>query len=126
MGGQPVSRMSTQKGIVLALLYPTRRNLSRPWGSLIFRIGKIGLDEEFVDRAPPEQNENLMIPEDANRHAVPDKAETFSRILQPRRDGELFVYLNAPVLGIWGMESLIRNKLIGNAGESRIDVEIVD
>ena len=126
MGGQPVSRMSTPKGIVLALLFPIRRNLGRPWGSLIFRIGKAGLDEEFVDRAPPEQNENLVIPDDADRHAVPDKAEAFSRILQPRRDGELFAYLNAPVLGIWRMESLIRNKLIGNAGVSRIDVEIVD
>ena len=67
-----------------------------------------------------------MIPDDADRHAVPDKAEAFSRILQPKRDGELFAYLNAPFLGIWGMKSLIRNKLIGNAGVSRIDIEVVD
>jgi uncharacterized protein (DUF2235 family) len=123
MGGQPVSRMPASKAVVLALLFPVRRNLGRPWGSMIFRIGRTGLDEEFVDRAPPEQNENLTFLNEAD-HAVPDK-EAFSRILQPRRDGELFVYLNAPVLGIWRMESLIRN-MIGNAGVSRIDVEVVD
>jgi uncharacterized protein (DUF2235 family) len=124
MGGQPISRMPAAKAVVLALLFPVRRNLGRPWGSMIFRIGRTGLDEEFLDRAPPEQNENLTFINDAD-HRVPDE-EAFSRILLPRRDGELFVYLNAPVLGIWRMESLIRNKLIGNAGVSAIEIEVVN
>ena len=42
---------------------------------------------------------------DAKEFAVPEKSETLAERLVPGRDGELFVYLNKPVLGLWGYKS---------------------
>ena len=36
---------------------------------------------------------------------VPEKSETLAEELKPKRDGELFVYLNKPVLGLWGLQN---------------------
>jgi hypothetical protein len=35
--------------------------------------------------------------------------------MTPRKDGQLFLYLNLPVIGIWGLEPIAANWL-GNKG----------
>lgn len=120
MGGQPISRLSSLKAATMAAMFPFRRTFDRPWGSIIFRIGSKGNEEDFLDRAPPKQNDHLLV-NDAD-DVVPDKSETLAQIITPKRDGELFVYLNKPVLGLCGYETSIAD-LIGNTGTARIVIE---
>jgi hypothetical protein len=120
MGGQPISRLSPLKTATMAALFPFRRTFDRPWGSIIFRIGSKGNEEDFLDRAPPKQNDNLLV-NDAD-YVVPEKSETLAQIITPKRDGELFVYLNKPVLGLWGYETSIADR-IGNTGKAKIVIE---
>jgi hypothetical protein len=120
MGGQPVSRLSGLKPIAMTLLFPFRRSLDRPWGNIILRIGSRGNEEDFLDRAPPKQSDDLLAHE--TEFAIPDKSETLAEELKPKRDGELFVYLNKPVLGLWGYESWLSD-LIGNTGRAKILIE---
>ena len=42
--------------------------------------------------------------------------------MKPKRDGELYIYLNKPVLGLWGYESLISD-WIGDTGQAKITIE---
>jgi uncharacterized protein (DUF2235 family) len=120
MGGQPVSRLSPLTSITMALLFPFRRSLDRPWGTIVLRIGSKGNEEDFLDRAPPKQSDSLLV-NDAD-FAVSDKSETLAEGLVPKRDGELFIYLNKPVLGFWGYESIISD-WIGNTGKARVSIE---
>jgi hypothetical protein len=120
MGGQPVSRLSGLKSVAMTLLFPFRRSLDRQWGSVILRIGSKGNEEDFLDRAPPKQSDSLQTQE--KDFVVSDKSETLAEELKPKRDGELFVYLNKPVLGLWGYESWLSD-LIGNTGRAKIVVE---
>jgi hypothetical protein len=122
MGGQPVSRLSTLKSIAMMFLFPFRRSLDRPWGNIILRIGSMGNEEDFLDRAPPMQSDDLQARE--TEFKVPGKPETLAEELKPKRDGELFVYLNKPVLGLWGYESWLSD-LIGNTGSAKITIEKV-
>ena len=62
---------------------------------------------------------------DRHRYPIPDK-EQLAEILKPKRDGELYVYLNKPVLGLWGYESWLSQTLIGNSGEAEIRIEALD
>jgi hypothetical protein len=120
MGGQPVSHLSPLKSAVLALLFPLRRTFDRPWGTIIFRIGGRGNEEDFLGRDPPEQTDALL----ANDTDIPvsEKSEKLEEGLIPKRDGELFIYLNKPVLGFWGYESLV-GKWIGNTGKAKVTIE---
>ena len=120
MGGQPVSRLPLWKAATMAALFPFRRTFDRPWGSIILRTGSRGNEESFLDRAPPKQNDNLLA-HDADDE-IPKKSESLGEILTAKRDGELFVYLNKPVLGLWGYKSWISDK-IGNTGIAKITVE---
>jgi hypothetical protein len=120
MGGQPVSRLSGLKSIAMTLLFPFRRSLDRPWGNIILRIGSMGNEEDFLDRAPPKQSDDLRTNE--TEFAIPDKSETLAEELKPKRDGELFVYLNKPMLGLWGYESWLSD-VIGNTGRAKILIE---
>jgi hypothetical protein len=120
MGGQPVSRLDGFKSIAMTLLFPFRRSLDRPWGNIILRIGSMGNEEDFLDRAPPKQSDDLQARE--IEYTIPDKSETLAEELKPKRDGELFVYLNKPVLGLWGYESWL-SELIGNTGRAKIVIE---
>jgi hypothetical protein len=61
----------------------------------------------------------------ANHFPIPDK-EQLAEILKPKRDGELYVYLNKPVLGWWGYESWISRNWIGNTGKAEIIIEAMD
>jgi len=120
MGAQPVSHLSPLKAAAMTLLFPFRRSFDRPWGNVILRIGSRGNEEDFLDRDPPKQSDSLL----ANReeYAVPEESETLSEQLVPKRDGELFVYLNKPVLGLWGFESWLSD-LIGSTGRAKILIE---
>jgi len=66
-------------------LYPLRRSLDRSWGSLILRYGETGNEENFIDADPNKTIKQL-------RQTV-----RMSEPFTPRKDGELFVYLNQPV-----------------------------
>ncbi|MFB9265082.1 DUF2235 domain-containing protein [Bradyrhizobium erythrophlei] len=120
MGGQPIGRLPFFKAATMALLYPFRHTFDRPWGSIIFRIGSRGNEEDFLDRAPPNQSDDVRV-NDAE-YAVPDDSERLAEILTPKRDGELFVYLNKPMLGWWGSESRLAD-WISNTGKARITAE---
>ncbi len=123
MGGQPVSSLPTEKAIAMALLFPLRRTFDRPWGSVILRVGSTGSEEDFLDPNPPEQKDLLVA--DRNKYAIRDE-EQLSEIFKPKRDGELYVYLNKPVLGWWGLESWISRNWIGNTGKAEIFIEALD
>ena len=40
-----------------------------------------------------------------------------------KRDGEIYLYLNKPVLGIWGLETLISKVLIPNTGTALVKID---
>jgi len=122
MGGQPVSHLSGVKALVMGPLFPLRRTFDRPWGAVILRVGSRGSEEDFLDRSPPPQKDDIVV---ANHYPIPDK-EQLAEILKPKRDGELYVYLNKPVLGLWGYESWISRNWVGNTGKAEIIVEAMD
>ena len=68
---------------LMFLMYPFKRTFNRPWGHIIVRYGSTGSEESFID--PGEERQS-------NR-----REELFT----PQRDGEMFIYLNQPVLGLW-------------------------
>src|ERR1700687_4977464 len=119
MGGQPVSHLSPLKSAALALLFPLRRTFDRPWGSIILRIGGKGNEENFLDRVPPKQTDELLPNAD---FAVPEKSESLAEGFTPKRDGELFIYLNKPVLGLWGYESFV-SAWGGRPGKGEVTAE---
>ncbi len=113
MGGQPVSRLPWYKELTMAALYPLRRTLDRPWGAFVLRIGGKGSEEDFLDRNPPEESDNIRAGSDY--YSIPAK-ETLGEVLTPKREGELFMYLNKPTirwLGNW----------IGNTGKATVKIE---
>jgi hypothetical protein len=119
MGGQPVAHLPPLKSVALALLFPLRRTFDRPWGSIILRVGGKGNEEDFLDRPPPRQTDDLLAKFDS---AVPDEAEKLEEGFTPKRDGELFIYLNKPVLGLWGYESVVAD-WIGSTGKAKFTIE---
>jgi len=80
---------------LLAAAYPLKRTLDRPFGRVILRYGETGNEENFIDGEPT--NGRLD--------------EKF----RATRDGQLFVYLNRPVSGVF--PGLFRNV---NSGKARI------
>ena len=88
----------------MLLLYPLRRSFDRPWGSVIARFGPTGNEESFMDPAP-----------------VRNPPESLGEVMTPKKDGQLFFYLNLPVIGIWGLEPVVANWL-SNEGEAHITV----
>jgi uncharacterized protein (DUF2235 family) len=119
MGGQPIGRLTRQNALILALLYPLRRTLDRPWGNIILRVGSTGSDEDFLDRTTPEQSEapqHNYVQYDATVDTT-----TLSENFKPKRDGELFIYLNRPQLALWGYESAVAD-WVSNKGWARVDV----
>jgi hypothetical protein len=120
MGGQPTSGLSTLRMITMTLLYPFRHTFDRPWGSIILRIGSKGNEESFLDRSPPRQIDDPFVNDTAR--IVIDGTEMFSEVHTAKRDGELFIYLNKPVLGLWGYESLIAG-WVGDTGQARVTID---
>ena len=46
---------------------------------------------------------------------------SLSESLKPKRDGELFIYLNRPQLALWGYETAVGN-WVGNTGWAKVVV----
>lgn len=85
--------------VLMFMMYPLKRTFNRPWGHIIVRYGSIGSEESFID--PGEERQS-------NR-----REELFT----PQRDGEMFIYLNQPVLGLWS------DKLgFFNSGKAKITI----
>jgi len=68
---------------LMFVMYPFKRSFNRPWGHIIARYGSTGSEESFID--PGEER----------------RADRREELFTPQRDGELFIYLNQPVLGLW-------------------------
>jgi hypothetical protein len=96
-GGMPISSFLPEKGdsygtylislartAMMFVLYPVKRSFDRPFGRVILRYGETGNEEDFVD---PDE--------------YPRSDERLDEQFTPKRDGELFVYLNKPVSGFW-------------------------
>jgi uncharacterized protein (DUF2235 family) len=114
LGGQPISRLSTLKGLAMTIMLPLRRTFDRPWSAIILRIGAKGNEEDFLDRDPPtEPDSDSIVPVEFK--IKPDEA--LSETLTPKRDGQLFVYLNKPV---WLYDYL------PTTGKARIVIEKID
>jgi hypothetical protein len=122
MGGQPISRLPSLKAATMALIFPLRRTFDRQWGGVILRIGSTGSEEDFLDRPAPAEIDSLTVTDGVKRYEIPKTRETLSEILKPHRDGELFIYLNKPVLGIPGYESWISDHWIGNSGRAHVEI----
>ncbi len=103
--GRTIDVLPLWKRAVMWLLYPLRRSFDRPWGSVIAKFGPTGNEESFMDPAP-----------------VRTPPESLSEVMTPKKDGQLFFYLNLPVIGIWGLEPVVANGL-GNEGKARITVK---
>ncbi|ANW05137.1 DUF2235 domain-containing protein [Bradyrhizobium icense] len=66
---------------LLAAAYPLKRTLDRPFGRVILRYGETGNEENFIDG-------------EAANGRIEEK-------FRATRDGQLFVYLNQPVSGVF-------------------------
>jgi uncharacterized protein (DUF2235 family) len=123
LSGQPISRLEWWKQPLMMMLFPLRRTLDRPWSSFIVRYGPTGTEESFLDRDPPPFDDDLVHAQGHKLEDVPDNAESLGEEWKASRDGEIYVYLNKPVLGIWGLETWISKNLIPNKGTARIYIE---
>jgi len=83
--------------VLLAAAYPLKRTLDRPFGHVITRYGETGNEENFIDGEPQAEGRRLD--------------ETF----RATRNGQMFVYLNQPVNGVF--TDLFPNV---NSGKARI------
>jgi hypothetical protein len=70
----------------------------------------------FLDREPPAQSDDARA--NTKEFAIPD-SESLGESLTPKRDGELFVYLNKPVFGWVG-------RLIGNTGVAKVTIRYTE
>jgi uncharacterized protein (DUF2235 family) len=86
---------------IYALAWPTRRTLSRPWFTVIGRVGRVGADEFFFD---------------PNSDGLPRLDE----IYRPHRSGELFVYVNDISLPFPRLSDFFYR---GNKGSAEVVVE---
>jgi hypothetical protein len=121
MGGQPIARMSQWKAAAMTIMFPLRRTLDKPWGNIILRVGSRGNEENFLEQKAPTQVEEISpYPEPP---PVPAKAEVIIQTLTPRRDGELFVYLNRPIPGFGGLGSWL-SRWISNSGKARLVIDL--
>jgi hypothetical protein len=123
MSGQPVSRLAGWKQPILAMMFPFRRTLDRPWGAFIVRYGPTGTEESFLDRYPPALDDDLVNPRDYKAEDVPADRESLGEEWTAKRDGEIYVYLNKPVMGFPWLETWISEKLVPNSGTARINIE---
>ncbi len=92
----PDSAVALGRAALLTAAYPLKRTFDRPFGRVIIRYGETGNEENFIDGEP--QPDGRL---DENFKAT--------------RDGQMFVYLNKPVSGVF--PSLFRNV---NAGKARV------
>jgi uncharacterized protein (DUF2235 family) len=122
LSGQPVSRLEWWKQPLMTMMYPFRRTLDRPWSAFIVRYGPTGTEESFLDRDPPALDDDLVDEQGYRAEDVPEHSETLGEEWRASRDGEIYLYLNKPVLGIWGIETWI-SKFIPNSGMAQVTIE---
>jgi len=72
------------KKAVMVVLWPLKRSFIRPWFEVVARIGATGNDEYFLD---------------SNDETDPAKPVVLVETIKPRRDGELFLYVNNAAFG---------------------------
>ena len=77
----------------LVALWPLKRSYIRPWFRVIARVGTTGNDEDFLD---PD--------EDAPTH----QKVTLVGKFKPKRDGELYIYVNSAVLAGASLKKYLR------------------
>ena len=82
--------------VLLAAAYPLKRTLDRPFGRVIVRYGETGNEENFID-------------------GEPSRTAASTRTFRATRNGQMFVYLNQPVSGVF--PDLFRNV---NSGKARV------
>ena len=83
-GGFRISELrSPLKKTVMLFLWPLKRSFIRPWFAVVARIGATGNDEDFLD---PDEDSGS-----AKKVVLQEK-------IKPRRDGELFLYVNNAVI----------------------------
>ena len=95
---------SDRIGMWLSL--PLRRVLLRPWFRIIGRIGEVGSDEYFFD--PPKPNSRTQ-----------PKTDRLNVVFRPRRNGELFLYVNEAVIALPGLWDIFYRV---NQGEADVKV----
>jgi uncharacterized protein (DUF2235 family) len=122
MGEQPIARLTWWKQAVMIALYPLRRVWDRPWGAFIVRYGPTGNEESLLDRSPPPLDDDLVDPPGYVVDDIPKDGESLGETWRAKRDGEIYVYLNKPVLGIPGIETWLSN-FIPMSGKARIIIE---
>ena len=83
-----------------------RRVLLRPWFRIIGRIGEVGSDEYFFD--PPKPNSRTQ-----------PKTDQLNVVFRPRRNGELFLYVNEAVIALPGLWDIFYR---ANQGEADVKV----
>ena len=84
------------------LLWPFKRSLDQPLGHVIVRYDSTGNEETFIDPDPGQQ-------------------ESLDEVLKPGLDGEVYIYVNKPVLGIRSFENIFPSSGIAKAKLSRIE-----
>lgn len=122
MSGQPIYKQDWWKQPVLALMFPLRRTWNRPWNSVIVRYGPTGHEESFLDREPPALDDELVDEPDYKAEEVPGDEEVLSEGWTAKRDGEIYLYVNKPVIGIWGLENLL-GKVFSSEGKAKVSIE---
>jgi uncharacterized protein (DUF2235 family) len=95
-GFTPSDLPSWTERAVLTLATPLRREWFRPWFRVIARFGGSGGEEVFLD------------PDFTDPHWIDE-------VVRATRDGELFLFVNYPVLGIPGLFGLFYEKNTGTA-----------
>lgn len=120
LSGQPIEHLTWWKQPLMVLAFPFRRTWDRPWGSLIVRYGSTGNEESFLDRDPPPLNDRMdegVTP----FNEVPAASEKLTEPWTAKRDGEVFVYVNKPVLGFWNAETWLES-FIPSTGAANVTI----
>ena len=66
---------------------------------------------------------DLVHAQDYKAEDVPEDNESLGEDWRASREGEIYLYLNKPVLGIWCLETLISKYLISNEGTAVVTIE---
>lgn len=95
-------KLTWGQAVYATLLWPFKRSLDRPLGHVIVRYGSTGNEETFIDPDPGQQ-------------------ESLDEVLKPGVDGEVYIYVNKPVLGLWSFENIFPSSGIAKVKLSRIE-----
>ena len=106
----------------MVLMFPFRRTFDRSWNSFIVRYGPTGTEESFLDREPPGLHDDLVDKTPYKQDEIPGDDERLGETWKAKRDGELFIYLNKPVLGIWGLETWLSRNWFPSTGKAVVTI----